>query len=88
MFPDLGNTYIPSDVSSPSRGTHIPSNMCFPTRETHIPSDMCFPTSETYIASVMSSPTGPAGKHMLATFCYSPATENLFDNPDLAVRCL
>ena len=27
-----------------------------------------------YINSDLSSPTGPAGKHMLATFCYSPAT--------------
>ena len=34
-----------------------------------------------YINSDMSSPTSPAGKHMLATFCYSPATYNLFDNP-------
>ena len=38
-----------------------------------------------YINSDMSSPTGPAGKHMPATFCYSPATENLFDNPVIII---
>ena len=31
-----------------------------------------------YINSDMSSPTSPAGKHMLATFCYSPATYIIF----------
>ena len=38
-----------------------------------------------YINSDMSSPTGPAGKHMLATFWYSPATKNLFDNPVIII---
>ena len=30
--------------------------------------------STVYINSDMSTSTGPARKHMLATFCYSPAT--------------
>ena len=38
-----------------------------------------------YINSDMSFPTSPAGKHMPATFCYSAATENLFDNPVIII---